>query len=106
MKTIDKILEEFEERYFDKNTPSGLNQKDFSNYPSLVKDTKSFIAQSFKEFLEGEIERMEWEEKGHDPDDEVSKWHFEKKGFNSALSHQIEHYKELIKELNYRERVK
>lgn len=34
---------EFEERYFDKGTPSGLNQHDFGSFPELVKDIPSFI---------------------------------------------------------------
>lgn len=36
---------EFKERYLDKNTPSGLNQRDFQNFTELVRDIPSFIQQ-------------------------------------------------------------
>ncbi len=59
-KYITEQLEKFDEKYFDKNTPSGLNQKDFADFPSLVKDIRlTFLTQSnhrviekFKEMVE------------------------------------------------------
>lgn len=45
--TLTQIQEDFDEKYFDKNTPSGLNQKDFADFPSLVKDIRlNFLTQS------------------------------------------------------------
>ena len=37
----EKILEEFDKKYMDKNSISGLNQKDFKNFPDLVKDIRN-----------------------------------------------------------------
>ena len=52
---------EFDERYYDINTPSGLKQGKFLNFIIMVKDIKSFIRhllkqekeKLIKEFIEG-----------------------------------------------------
>jgi len=46
---------EFDERYFDKNTPSGLNQKfPFLTFIKMVKDIKQFITKVESEAREEE----------------------------------------------------
>ena len=40
-KYITKGLEEFDKKYLDEGTPSGLNQKDFKNFPDLVNDIRN-----------------------------------------------------------------
>lgn len=47
-----EILKSFDERYFDKNSPSGLNQKTFRSYPELVRDIReSFLTASITRVL-------------------------------------------------------
>lgn len=49
---IKARLEQCGERYLDKNTPSGLNQKDFQNFPELVRDIPNFLQSSIQEAYE------------------------------------------------------
>ena len=45
-KYITKRLAEFDEKYLNKGTPSGLNEKCFKNFPDLVKDIRNFLTES------------------------------------------------------------
>ena len=40
----DKWEKEFDEKYYDFNTPSGLNQRNYRNFKAMVDDIKQFIA--------------------------------------------------------------
>jgi len=48
----------FDEKYLDKNSPSGLNQKDFQSFPKLVKDIPSFIQKTISQAIREERERL------------------------------------------------
>ena len=40
----NKWEKEFDEKYYDFNTPSGLNQRNYRNFKAMVDDIKQFIA--------------------------------------------------------------
>lgn len=42
-KLIAEVEKEFDKRYMDKNSISGLNQKKFKNFIDLTRDTKQFL---------------------------------------------------------------
>jgi hypothetical protein len=57
---IAQAEDRFDEKYFDKNTPSGLNQKDFKSFPEIVKDIRnSFLSSYTKDLLQARD--AEWE---------------------------------------------
>jgi hypothetical protein len=49
---ITESLKRFDEKYFDKNSISGLNQKGFKNVVELVKDQRDFLYSELKSACE------------------------------------------------------
>jgi len=56
----DPTIKRFREKYYDKNSISGLNQKDFKTFVLMVNDIESFILselqqerEKIKEFIAG-----------------------------------------------------
>ena len=56
-----EVSERYCEKFFDKNTPSGLNQKDFKSFPELVKAIFPFLLAELarrEEEIVAEIEKL------------------------------------------------
>ena len=101
---LKKQEEEFDEKFIYKSCkyqPDGysilLDKTD--EEPASKTQVIAWHKQSIRELLLAQIEMVENRKKTHDPDDEVSKWNFEKKGYNQALSDIQDKLKEQLKEL-------
>lgn len=93
-----KQVEAWKERYLDKNTPSGLNQKDFANFVDLVRDTFSSRHQDTIELLEAEIERKKGMKKDPSYELEGAKaiHELERDAYNSAIDEDIAYLEEQL----------
>ena len=63
MTLTQKIIKEFDEKYYDKGTPSGLNQKEFRNFPELLKNSRLFLLSSLHQVATEAIEAVKLEKK-------------------------------------------
>ncbi len=96
MTSLSQILKAFREKYFDKNTPSGLNQKDFNNFPELVKDIyDNFLTATIKSACAKMIVEERKENTRHIQDE--SDWNAGfKQGYMVSRQDQLERLKNIL----------
>jgi len=55
---IEKTLREFSEKYYDKNSVSGLKQRDYLNFRIMVDSIKDFLSQKLQKAIQQEQKRI------------------------------------------------